>query len=557
MKFLLSLLNYFIPEFRKSDPDSLRKAHLLIATHYISLIFLLQFGVIHYLNEYYFGVLAVSITFVIIFADLFIYPKYGSFLFSGNLIIFAGFAGFFLLILTSGGIFSPTIIWLIAVALTGFLFASRKSGYIWTALAFLTIIAFHLHAVFFGKLPVLYPESYSVNHFGLSLFGANVYIVTIVVIYEIANERLASENREVMQFIMLKNEELRQQKEEILTQRDQIEEQRDIATKQRDQIQKQNKLITESIQYAGRIQNAVLPPSEMINKYLPDHFILNIPRDIVSGDFYWMTQKGNQVIIAVADCTGHGVPGGFLSMLGTAFLNEIIVKIFRQSKKHGITIQSNEVLEQLREKVIRSLHQTGNNKQRRDGMDIALCVIDFDKMEMNFSGANNPAFIIRKKSGEEENITNLIKAMEYERMQKTNENQPPVPFKTSGDENQKITYYNLNGSIYKFYNLKGNKMPIGLYYKEFKAFTNQTVSLKKGDTIYLFSDGYIDQFGGQKGRKFLTKNFKNFLLSIQDKTLSKQRNMLEEQYKNWIRPQGENGKIYKQIDDVLVFGIRV
>ncbi|MFW5752308.1 MAG: tetratricopeptide repeat protein, partial [bacterium] len=180
---------------------------------------------------------------------------------------------------------------------------------------------------------------------------------------------------------------LAEQKNEIETQRDEIQAQRDIAERQRDQILLQKKEITDSIMYASRIQRAILPPEEFRNEILPDHFILNKPRDIVSGDFYWMAQKNNKVIVVAADCTGHGVPGAFMSMLGVTLLNEIVSK--EDDPRAGI------LLNQLKQQVIHSLHQTGREGESKDGMDIALIVIDNENNQVEFAGAYNPLYIIR------------------------------------------------------------------------------------------------------------------------------------------------------------------
>lgn len=261
---------------------------------------------------------------------------------------------------------------------------------------------------------------------------------------------------------------------------------------QRDQIMQQKQEITDSIQYASRIQNAILPPSEYISRYLPHHFILFRPRDIVSGDFYWMNQKNGKTYITVVDCTGHGVPGAFMSMLGTAFLNEII------NKEEKIT--ADEILNQLRDHVVESLHQTGDSDEAKDGMDMALCVIDHEANELHFSGAFNPLYLIR---------------------------------------NNEITEY------------KADKMPIGIYLKaRDDKFSSETIKLKPNDTFYMFSDGYVDQFGGEKRKKFMSKNFKELLLRIKDENMPKQKEILNTTIEEWMINT-------EQVDDILVIGFRI
>jgi ligand-binding sensor domain-containing protein/serine phosphatase RsbU (regulator of sigma subunit) len=278
---------------------------------------------------------------------------------------------------------------------------------------------------------------------------------------------------------------------EIEVQKKEIEKQRDIATIQRDQIAQQKKEITDSIMYASRIQTAILPPEPWIEKLLPDHFILYKPRDIVSGDFYWMTQQDEKVFFAAADCTGHGVPGAFMSMLGIAFLNEIL------NKREAAS--ANQVLNALKAHVIKSLHQTGKENESKDGMDISLCVIDLANKRVEFSGAYNSLILIRK--GE---------MLEY----------------------------------------KADRMPIGIYFKDQDSFTNHQIDYQEGDTLYMHSDGYPDQFGGENGRKFMMKQFKQLLLEIQGKTMAEQRNILDRTMLKW---RGETD----QIDDILVVGIKL
>ncbi|UCH14240.1 MAG: tetratricopeptide repeat protein, partial [Bacteroidales bacterium] len=256
-------------------------------------------------------------------------------------------------------------------------------------------------------------------------------------------------------------------------------------------ISNQKQQITDSIRYASRIQKAVLPPEEFVTKILPQHFILNIPRDIVSGDYYWTTQRENESIIAVADCTGHGVPGAFMSMLGIAFLNEIVNKT--------VTARSHEILEQLRTNVMNSLHQTGREDEAKDGMDIALIIIDLKSKKLQYSGAHNPLYIIRKN---------------------------------------------------KLQELKADKMPIGISARYDKPFRNHKIQLYKDDMLYIFSDGYTDQFGGEYRKKFGFRRFRDLLIEIHKKPVEEQRDILNKSINDW---KGS----FDQIDDILVMGIRI
>jgi serine phosphatase RsbU (regulator of sigma subunit) len=270
-----------------------------------------------------------------------------------------------------------------------------------------------------------------------------------------------------------------------------LAEQNDEIKKQRDQIFQQKKEITDSIHYASRIQRAVLPPSKILVDNDLEHFILYKPRDIVSGDFYWMNQKDNKIIIAAADCTGHGVPGAFMSMLGMAFLNEIVSK--------GDFDNASQILDQLRQYVVKSLHQTGKDEDTKDGMDISLLILNKDNNQVQFSGAFNSLYLIR--NGE------LIEA-------------------------------------------NADRMPIGYHDKMDVHFTNHIIDIQKADTIYIYSDGYADQFGGVNGKKFMSKRFKDLLLSFQKNSMEEQKAILDRTIVEW---RGE----FDQIDDIMVIGLRV
>lgn len=255
-------------------------------------------------------------------------------------------------------------------------------------------------------------------------------------------------------------------------------------------ISYKNKEITDSLIYAKRIQSAILPDTKLIYKAFENSFIYYLPKDIVSGDFYGFSQKNNKIIIAAADCTGHGVSGAFMSMIGSSLLNQII-------SEKNITTPS-LILDELNEGIIKSLKQ--RDSESHDGMDIALCSFDLKAGIVEFSGANRPMWIIRN--------------------------------------NSIITY-------------QANKFPIGgLQILHDDKFTNHEIKLEANDTIYIFSDGYADQFGGEFGKKFMTKHFKKVLLSIQHLTMPDQEKYLNNLFQEW---KGNN----EQVDDVLVIGIRI
>ena len=229
-------------------------------------------------------------------------------------------------------------------------------------------------------------------------------------------------------------------------------------------ITQQKKEITDSIRYASRIQRAILPSDEILLQSLPQHFVLFLPRDIVSGDFFWLTQSGGKIVIVAADCTGHGVPGAFMSMLGVSFLYEIV-------NKEGI-MQPASILNFLREHVKHTLSQTGKRDEAKDGMDISLCVYDPKEMKLEWAGAYNPLYLIRR------------------------------------------------GELIEY---KADKMPIAIHMIDHLPFTNHEIALEQGDTFYISSDGYADQFGGEDGRKFMSKKYKEMLLQIWDKPMDEQK----------------------------------
>ncbi|RLD65176.1 MAG: hypothetical protein DRI95_09285 [Bacteroidetes bacterium] len=297
--------------------------------------------------------------------------------------------------------------------------------------------------------------------------------------------------------IYQKNEELHLYQEELISQKENLQIQKDIVTNHRDKIALQKQKITDSIQYALRIQQALLPPEKIFTEVFSDHFLFNQPKDIVSGDFYWLKSFNDKIYIAVADSTGHGVPGAFMSLLGISFLNEIV------SSPNNINAAG--VLNKLRNHLKKSLNQKGNETEARDGVDIALCIIDKSTNEIQFAGAYNPLIII--KEAKKGNKSNLIE-------------------------------------------LKGDKMPIGIHFKEKDSFTNQIIKVNSSDKFYLFTDGYLDQFGGLHGRKFLLKKFKELLLEIHNLPMEEQRNRLLKAYEDWKEDR-------EQIDDILIFGFSI
>ncbi len=290
----------------------------------------------------------------------------------------------------------------------------------------------------------------------------------------------------ILAFFIFRSYRQKQKANIIITQqKNEVENQKNI-------IEEKNKDITDSINYARRIQRAMISPESFFKKNLKDFFALYKPKDIVSGDFYWGSKTtSGTILVAAADCTGHGVPGAFMSMIGVSKLNEIIVE-------RNIAAPA-EILNQLRHEVIKALNPEDAEEEARDGMDISLCAFDLDKMKLEYAGANNSIYLVRK--GE---LTEI----------------------------------------------KADKMPVGKYSGEIKLFTNYEIILQKNDIIYFFTDGYADQFGGEKGKKFKYKQLEELLISTHNKPMEEQKQILDSTMEKW------KGNL-EQIDDILILGVKI
>ncbi len=316
-------------------------------------------------------------------------------------------------------------------------------------------------------------------------FRLTSLILLLLIVYALYKWRVRAieKQKEVLE------EQVRERTRDLEKANREIEAQRDLAEAQRDQIALQKKEITDSILYAERIQRSMLPREEKIRTLFHDVFILFKPRDIVSGDFYWSAEVDDKVIVAAADCTGHGVPGAFMSMLGIAFLNEVV-------RENGV-LRADAILNELRNHVIEALQQKGEPGESKDGMDVALCVIDRKEKILHFAGANNPLYYIRE--GE---LTEI----------------------------------------------KGDKMPVAIHVR-MDPFTNHTLEIRPGDAFYIFSDGYADQFGGPRGKKFKYKALKELLVTIHAKPMQEQKSILDDTFEKW---KGD----MEQIDDVVIVGFK-
>lgn len=302
-----------------------------------------------------------------------------------------------------------------------------------------------------------------------------LYIATVK-----QNDALQSHQEEILKI----NKQLENRKEEL-----QIN--LEVILDLNKQLKYKNKSITASINYARRIQEAILPTDKKLSKVFDDYFVLYKPCEIVSGDFYWMHSSEHYEIIAAVDCTGHGVPGGFMSMLGYSMLNDVV--------QNNNQLKANEILNRLKEKLKESLNQNAETADQADGLDIALCLINREKKQIEFSGAYMPLTILRNN---------------------------------------------------RLMHIKGDRMPIGRFVREIPTFTNHEITIEENDRFYLYSDGYQDQIGGVENKRFFSKNLKKQLLEIGDKPFNEQKQILDRNINDW---KGKN----QQMDDILVIGFKL
>jgi len=304
------------------------------------------------------------------------------------------------------------------------------------------------------------------------------------------NEHIEAQNEKYVQIIKelaFQKEEKEKRAAELIT----ANIQKAAEEKYKLIIEEKNKDITDSINYAKRIQQAKLPKKEEIYSALSDCFILFKPKDIVSGDFYYFYKSNKSLFIAAADCTGHGVPGAFMSMIGLEILNDAVAQ----------NIDTSEILKHLNIGIKNSLHQSDSSESTRDGMDIAMCSVDTNKRIINYAGAKIPFWLIRNGKTEVQEI-------------------------------------------------KGTRKEIGGWTEDNQCFDSHELKLQQGDTFYISTDGYPDQFGGQDGKKLMKKKFKKILLDIQDMSMQKQEKYLDNFIENW-KSEAE------QVDDILVIGVRL
>ncbi len=399
----------------------------------------------------------------------------------------------------------------LSVSTIFYLRARKETIDIYFTIAFVVLIT---GAILFilGNFGIIQNSKVSLN----ALKVCSILEVVILSVSMSFKYRELQKDKEEAQAVALKNlQEKNAAMDEINVRLEEqvIERTSEIET-QRAELANKNDEILSSIKYAKRIQEAILPLNEQVKRLIPDSFIFYLPKDVVSGDFYFVEEKQNanhkSTVFAAIDCTGHGVPGAFMSIVGNNFLSQSIAENNLKTPA--------DILHFLNKGVSESLRQNLSGEQVRDGMDMALCMINATRTELQFSGAKNPIYIIRNVMKQSNEIIGDIK-----------------------DKNE----------TYVLIEIKGDKQPIGNHSgADLIPFTNHKIPVEKGDILYIFTDGYADQFGGDRSKKFNYKRFRSFLLQNADLPMQEQRDMLEKNFHSW------KGNL-DQIDDVLVMGIKV
>jgi len=464
-----------IPEKYFISENQLFKTKLLLAASIITPVGWIVFAVSHFILGDFLGSMVLIVFAILTFLTIIIFKYTESLIISGNYLVALVYLMLNYFQIGLGVIGSPHATFLAMLPGFVYVFCNKRSFYVWLIVVTVTLLI-HFVVLYLSSYPKLSflssmdKEALNVDSFTVQI---GVYFMMTIMLYFIESTR-----------------------ENLYAK----------ITEQKVKIETANSEITSSITYAKYIQSAILPGKEQLDSFLKDYFVLFKPRDIVSGDFYWVTKIENNTIIAAIDCTGHGVPGALMSMLGAAFLNETV-------NKEYIT-QPAVILSRLRKEVIRFLQQRGEAGEQKDGMDIALCSIDYEKMKLQFAGANNPLFLVRDFKGTELSFEN----------------------KFTDDE-------------YILYEVKGDKMPVGIH-DRMENFTLHEMEIQKGDILYLFSDGFADQFGGPENKKLQYINFKKILLKHCTELMEEQKLNLTKALEDW---QGN----CDQIDDILVIGIKI
>lgn len=383
-----------------------------------------------------------------------------------------------------GGIYSPHLYWIGFVPLLSVLFTGTLHGLVWSVLTLITTLVLYLLELSGNFHFREAANELSSTYYFKSILPYFAFLYVIILAYEKSKINDIKRLEAIKEQIAGTNLLLEEQNQQMAQQQAEI-------TQQRDLLASYKREITKSLEYAHRIQTSIFPADGNLAESFPQFFVLYMPKEIVSGDFYWSKRVGDTQIIAVADCTGHGVPGAFMSMLGVSHLNEIV-------RSYSITNPA-QILNVLRNFIISSLQQKGVAGEQKDGMDMALAIINMKTNELQFAGSNIPLWIITESK-------QLIE-------------------------------------------IKPDPIPVAYYFKV-GTFTNQFYHLKKGDIIYFKTDGYQDQFGGENHKKFLSVRLKELLIQIAHYPLPQQKQMLADRFNAW---KGAN----EQIDDVTILGVKI
>lgn len=456
------LIRYFLQNRKKSlDNKAYRHAKLIVSCALLTCVFDVLYVVVSVLIDFPSGAISQGLTFFlfIILCFLFKYTKLSN-LVLGNLYAFICFQTIVVLPFYSGGITHHSIIlpWLTIIPAIALLLTNKKSALIWLATCISSIVFYSL--IDEKLMPITYNLAYD-KLFSAIVYGGLISITLVVNIIFYNNKSSA------LSALENANSEL------------------DI----------KNKSILSSINYSKRIQDAMLPDIQKIQQLLPQSFILFQPRDVVSGDFYWLREVDNKIFIAAVDCTGHGVPGAFMSLIGNNLLNDIV--------SSGI-LSTEKILEELHKRVNSTLNQ--KTTKNRDGMDLVLCMIDPANAKLEFSGAKNPLIYIQE-----------------------NENGKKELHRIRGDK------HSIGGISTHLNNDKSR-------------FTKHIISLEKETALYLFSDGYQDQFCKNNTEKFKQARMRDIFLHHCEKSFDEQHNILKTELDNWMGNE-------KQIDDILIIGL--
>jgi len=464
-------LNYFIPTHIQRVDEDYRRAQILIGASWVVIIFVFSQSPFYVWIGYWFGLAVFAYGGVSAILLLLLFKRFPKLVFWGNFFSFTSWAFFMGLILTSGGVYAPMVSWLLTVPASAFLMANMRSGWVWFGIAVSSILTMIGLEAANASPPLLFPqEGVLVVHVMASL-GLIVYITVIIRLYEAGYQRRLAE-------VDASHRETARQKTIIETQNNTLS----ITLKE----------LTESIHYAEQIQKALLGTEEELKANFSDSFVLFKPKDIVSGDFYWYAEvKEGDIthqLVAAGDCTGHGIPGAFMTLLSVSLLNELVAR--EQYKRPG------KIITLLHKRILQAM-QRNNREGMSDGLDIGLVAIAEGKIQ--FSGAKRPLYMHTQGESEIKQINATRFSVGSHAMAKEQE------------------------------------------------FENLTLPLLPNTRFFMFSDGFPDQFGGEKNKKYKIKNFRNLILHTAQLPMQEQGIRLEEELSVW---QGEN----PQTDDIIVLG---